>query len=237
MKKCDPMKKILYLIVSVLLAQVLSELRVSAQPVPDGYEWIYGCWKNPETGDVFIIGQDGIRETRTRGWVCECFLGIHPSLDVHAEPLKPYEFTRAFDKQCLLLEGDFGYDAFIYVGNRVLYDQGKAKEGVELVRIKAPAPGNDIKRRKENRALGRWELGEGDGVRLDITETHIRRTENGETHPYDYSLSEEGYLITYDDLYVFDKGVLHHYFSNTEFYIISTFIRPAGTAIPSSHFQ
>lgn len=102
-----------------------------------------------------------------------------------------------------------------------------------MVRIKAPAPGNDMKRRKENRALGKWELGEGDGVFLEITESHIRRTENGETHPYDYSISEEGYLITYDDLYVFDKGVLHHYFSNTEDYIISSFIRPSGSIRPS----
>lgn len=49
---------------------------------------------------------------------------------------------------------------------------------------------------------------------LEITETQIRRTENGETHPYDYSLSEEGYLITYEDLYVFDKGfsLYHHGF-------------------------
>lgn len=79
-------------------------------------------------------------------------------------------------------------------------------------------------------------MGEGDGVWLDITETHIRRTENGEKHLYDYSLSEEGYLITNDDLYEFGKGVLHHYFANTELHIISTFIRPAETTIPPSHF-
>ena len=231
------MKKPQFIIGLVLLALAIDIPDLSAQPVPEGYEWIYGCWKNPETGDIFLIGRDGIRETRTRGWVCQCFLGIHPTLDVHAEPLKPYEFSRAFDKQCLLLEGEFGYDAFIYVGNRVLYDQGKAGDGVELVRIKAPAPGNDKERRKENRALGKWELGEGDGVWLEISETHIRRTENGETYPYNYSLSEEGYLITYEDVYVFDKGVLHHHFSNTDSYIISTFIHPAGTAIPSSYFQ
>ena len=44
----------------------LSRYDLIAQPLPDGFEWVYGCWENPRTGDCYIIGKDGIRENEGR---------------------------------------------------------------------------------------------------------------------------------------------------------------------------
>ena len=85
-----------------------------------------------------------------------------------------------------------------------------------------------------NRALGKWKLAETDDFTLEISASTIKRKTPRGIHESTYSVSEEGYLITDLDVFVFEEGVLHRHYSNTESYIISTYIRPAGTVIPLS---
>ena len=66
------MKRILCF-VFIMAVMGLSGGDLVAQPLPDGYEWVDGCWENPRTGDCYIIGKDGIRENMTRRWVGFCF--------------------------------------------------------------------------------------------------------------------------------------------------------------------
>ena len=187
------MKRILCF-VFVIAVFNLSENHLMAQPLPDGFEWVYGCWENPRTGDCYIIGKDGIRENMTRRWVGRCFLKEYPTLDVWGEPLRPYEFTSFDGRRILSYSGPFENDRYFVIGNQVL--QEPVENGVSASTIK-------------------------------------RKTPHG-IHESTYSVSEEGYLITDLDVFVFEDGVLHRYYSNTESYIISTYIRPAGTVIPSS---
>ena len=105
-----------------------------AQPLPDGYEWVYGCWENPRTGDCYIIGKDGIRENMTRRWVGFCFLKKYPTLDVWGEPLKPYEFS-SFQRH-LSFVGPFECDTFLCVDNHVLRIPGE--NGETLVKRQVP---------------------------------------------------------------------------------------------------
>lgn len=83
-----------------------------------------------------------------------------------------------------------------------------------------------------NRALGEWELAETDDFMLEISPSTIKRKTPRGIHESTYSVSEEGYLITDLDIFIVDEYVLHHQYSNTDSYIISTYVRPAGTLIP-----
>ena len=38
-----------------------------AQPLPEGFEWVYGCWENPRTGDCYIIGNQVLQEPGENG--------------------------------------------------------------------------------------------------------------------------------------------------------------------------
>ena len=221
------MKRILcFLFVAAVMG--LSGVNLMAQPLPDGFEWVYGCWENPRTGDCYIIGKDGIRENMTRRWIGYCFLKRYPTLDVWGEPLKPYEFS-SFER-ILAFEGPFECDSYLVIGNQVLRLPGD--NGDKLVKRQAPPAKG--KARVGNRALGRWALAETDDFTLEISESTIKRITPHGTYESTYSVSEEGFLITNLDIFVFEDGVLHHQYSNTESYIISTYVRPAGTQIPLS---
>lgn len=222
-----PMKRI-FRFVFVIIVISLSGNHLTAQPLPDGFEWVYGCWENPRTGDCYIIGKDGIRENMTRRWVGRCFLKEYPTLDVWGEPLKPYEFSSF--QRILSFDGPFECDTYLFIGNQVLRIPGD--NGEKLVKRQAPPEKGNAGVR--NRALGKWELAETDDFTLEISESTIKRKTPRGIYESTYSVSEEGYLITDLDIFVFEDGVLHHQYSNTESYIISTYIRPAGTVIPSS---
>ena len=64
----NPLMKRIFCFVFVIAVFSLSGNHLMAQPLPDGFEWVYGCWENPRTGDSYIIGKDGIRENMTRRW-------------------------------------------------------------------------------------------------------------------------------------------------------------------------
>ena len=224
-----PMKRILCF-VFVIAVFSLSGNHLMAQPLPDGFEWVYGCWENPRTGDIYIIGKDGIRENMTRRWVGRCFLKEYPTLDVWGEPLRPYEFTSFDGRRILSYSGPFEYDRYFVIGNQVLQEPGENGDRF----VKRQAPPEKGKAVAANRALGRWELAETGIFTLEISASTIKRKTPHGIHESTYSVSEEGYLITDLDVFVFEDGVLHRHYSNTEFYIISTYIRPAGTVIPSS---
>ena len=223
-----PMKRILCF-VFVIIAVCLSGNHLMAQPLPDGFEWVYGCWENPRTGDCYIIGRDGIRENMTRRWVGYCFLKEYPTLDVWGEPLRPYEFSSFDGERILAFNGPFEYDSYLVIGYQALQIPGE--NGEILVKRQAPPKG---KAGGRNRALGKWELAETDDFTLEISEFAIKRITPRGTYESTYSVSEEGYLITDLDIFVFEDGVLHHQYSNTESYIISTYVRPAGTLVPLS---
>ena len=208
----------------------LSREDLMAQPLPDGFEWVYGCWENPRTGDCYIIGKDGIRENMTRHWVGHCFLKEYPTLDVWSEPLRPYEFASFDGRRILSYSGPFECDRYFVIGNQVLQEPGENGDRF----VKRQAPPAKRKAGATNRALGRWELAETGVFTLEISESTIKRKTPRGIHESTYSVSEEGYLITDLDVFVFEDGVLHRYYSNTESYIISTYIRPAGTVIPLS---
>lgn len=219
------MKRILCF-VFVMAVIGLSGGDLVAQPLPDGYEWVYGCWENPRTGDCYIIGKDGIRENMTRRWVGFCFLKKYPTLDVWREPLKPYEFS-SFQRH-LSFVGPFECDTFLCVDNHVLRIPGENGE----ILVKRQVPPEKGKTGIGNRALGEWELAETDDFMLEISPSTIKRKTPRGIHESTYSVSEEGYLITDLDIFIVDEYVLHHQYSNTDSYIISTYVRPAGTLIP-----
>lgn len=226
---CYQMKRIICFLFAVAVIG-LSREDLMAQPLPEGFEWVYGCWENPRTGDIYIIGKDGIRENMTRRWVGHCFLKEYPTLDVWGEPLRPYEFASFDGKRILSYSGPFEYDRYFVIGNQVL--QEPVENGDRFV--KRPAPPEKGKAGVVNRALGKWKLAETDDFTLEISASTIKRKTPSGIHESTYSVSEEGYLITDLDVFVFEEGVLHRHYSNTESYIISTYIRPAGTVIPSS---
>ena len=217
------MKRILCF-VFVIMVSGLSMDHLVAQPLPDGFEWVYGCWENPRTGDCYIIGKDGIRENMTRRWVGRCFLKEYPTVDVWSQPLKSYEFS-FFDRKTLVFGGPFGCETYLFIGNHVLQEpgSGKEEEGEKLVKMQAP-PENS-KAKVENRALGKWALAESEDITLEISEFIIKRTTPRRTDRLSYTLSEEGYLITDDEIFVLEDGVLHHHYSNTDSYIISTYLQ------------
>ena len=107
------MKRILCFLFAVAVIG-LSREDLMAQPLPDGFEWVYGCWENPRTGDCYIIGKDGIRENMTRRWVGRCFLKEYPTMDVWGEPLRPYEFASFDGMRILSYSGPFECDRFFY---------------------------------------------------------------------------------------------------------------------------
>lgn len=223
------MKRILCFLFAVAVIG-LSREDLMAQPLPDGFEWVYGCWENPRTGDCYIIGKDGIRENMTRRWVGRCFLKEYPTMDVWGEPLRPYEFASFDGMRILSYSGPFECDRFFVIGNQVLQEPGENGDRF----VKRQAPPAKGKTGVANRALGKWKLAETDDFTLEISTSTIKRKTPHGIHESTYSVSEEGYLITDLDVFVFEDGVLHHHYSNTEFYIISTYIRPAGTVIPLS---
>ena len=231
------MKHILSVILFSAALAIAAPSDSFAQSLPDGYDWVYGWWENPQTGSRFIISREGIRENDTRRHICHCFLKSYPSLDVRTEPLKSFDFTTAFGHQSIEFSGPFGYERFLFIGNHELFDQGKGGPGDKLVKIKAIPLISDAEKRKANRSLGKWELAESNDFRLEITESTITRIRPDRTSYGSYSISAEGYLITDDDVFVREKMVLHHYYSNTESYIISTYLRPVGTPIPLSELQ
>ena len=209
-----PMKRILCFVFVIL---GLSGNRLMAQPLPDGFDWVYGCWENPRTGDCYLIGKDGIRENMTRRWVGRCFLKDYPTLDVWGEPLKPYEFS-SFDKS-ISFDGPFECTSYLVIGYQVLLEPGEE----ELVKRQVPPAKG--KAGVENRAMGNWALAESDDVTLEISATTIKRISPRGSYESTYSVSEEGYLITDLDVFVFEDDVLRHHYSNTESYIISTYLR------------
>ena len=221
------MKRILSF-VFVIMVSGLSMDHLLAQPLPDGFEWVYGCWENPRTRDCYIIGKDGIRENMTRRWVGRCFLKEYPTLDVWGEPFRSYEFA-SFDRH-LSFDGPFEYTTYLVIGNQVLRTPGD--DGDKLVKRQAPPERG--KAGVGSRALGKWKLAETEDFTLEISASTIKRKTPRGVHESTYSVSEEGYLITDLDVFVFEDGVLHRHYSNTESYIISTYIRPPGTIIPLS---
>ena len=212
------MKRILCF-VSVIMVICLSGNRLTAQPLPDDFDWVYGCWENPRTGDCYIIGKDGIRENMTRRWVCRCFLKEYPTLDVWGEPLKSYEFSSL--GRIISFDGPFECTSSLVIGNHVL--QWPGEDGDKFVKRQTPPAKG--KAGGGNRAMGRWVLSGSDDFTLEISASTIKRTTPRGTHESSYSVSEEGYLITDLDIFVFEDGVIHHHYSNTDTYIISTYIR------------
>ena len=229
------MKQLLSFVLFSAAMVLASATESFAQSLPDGYDWVYGWWENPQTGSRFIISREGIQENDTRRHVCHCFLKSYPTIDVRTEPVKQFTYKTAFGHQSIEFSGPFGYERFLFIGDHELFDQGKGAPGEKLVRIKALSPISDGAKRKAHRSLGKWVLAELDEFSLEITDTTIKRIRPNRTSGgCSYSISDEGYLITDDDVFVPEDGVLHHYYSNTEDYIVSTYIRPPGTAIPLS---
>jgi len=220
------MKRILCFLFAVAVMG-LSRYDLIAQPLPDGFEWVYGCWENPRTGDCYIIGKDGIRENMTPRWVGYCFLKEYPTVDVWSQPLKSYEFS-FFDRKTIVFGGPFGCETYLFIGYHVLQTPGtgRGEDGQKLVKMQAPPEKSQAK--VENRALGKWELAESENITLEISESTIKRTTPRRTEQSSYTLSEEGYLITENEIFVWvmEDGVLHHHYSNTDSYIISTYLRP-----------
>ena len=225
------MKNILSIILCGFVLTIAASVDSFAQSLPDDYDWIYGCWENRQTGAQFLISREGIRENDTRRHVCHCFLKTYPTLDVRTEPVKRFIFTTAFDNPCIEYGGPFGYERFLFLGNHELFDQGKGGPGDKLIKIKSPAPLRETAKKKKNPSLGKWELAEWDGCSLEITETIIKRVHADRSYSSTYSVSTEGYLITDNEVFVPEDSVLHHYYSTTVYYIISTYIRPVGTPI------
>lgn len=88
--------------------------------------------------------------------------------------------------------------------------------------------------RVEKRVLGKWELAETGDFSLEISGFTIKRTTPRRTYESTYSVSDEGYIITDEDIFVFEDCAFHRHYSTTEFYVISTYLRPAGTVISLS---
>ena len=110
----------------------------------------------------------------------------------------------------------------------MIENHGVSSGGNKLIRIKDLPSTSDTARRKANPALGKWVSAERKGDSYVITETSIKHVTSNGTYSCSYSLSAEGYLITDDDVFVLKSGALRHYYSNTEAYIISTYVRAAG---------
>lgn len=211
--------------VLVILVLCLSGNRMTAQPLPDGFDWVYGCWENPRTGDCYIIGKDGIRENMTRRRVGRCFLKAYPALDVWGEPLKPYGFSSFGGERTISFDGPFACTSYLVIGCHIVQEPGD--NGDEFV--KRPAPPKEDRAGAGSRVLGRWELAGNEDFTLEISATTIKQTTPRGTEECSYSVSEEGYLITDSEVFVFEDGKLHRHYSDTDSYLIDTCRRPADS--------
>lgn len=117
------MKRILCFALVIIVSCLFID-RLMAQPLPDGFEWVSGCWENPQTGEIYIIGRNGIRENMTRRWIGRCFLKEYPTVDVWNQPLRSYEFTSFDGRRILSFDGHFYYTIYLVIGNQVLQTPG-----------------------------------------------------------------------------------------------------------------